>query len=402
MIRRLYVSNYRSIGEGLQLDLGNLTVLVGPNGSGKSNVTDALRFLADCLDRSLEQAVAARRGFREIARWSPDHPREIELAVECERPHGEGFWGFTLAAGVEEDSFVVKREFASFWPRGSDERQRPALDDFLRSPDGMDLPQQIFEGDQLRAFYRSAEGWRGAPGLVPIALHNTSLGLPFAAPTVSNLVDELRSVAVYVLFPNILRAPQPPDPTRPMRSSGDNWASTLKALKRPAWGDELIAGLQRLVGDIDDYRVAQAGGFLIPEFRHGTAGAGGRERWFGAAQESDGTLRLAAMLTALFQEPALSLLGFEEPELAVHPGSIPVLFDFFQEACNRSQILLTTHSPDLLDLVPVDDLRVVDRRGGVTTVARVEERQRDLVRQRLVSTSDLLHAEGLQPEGTPR
>jgi hypothetical protein len=183
-----------------------------------------------------------------------------------------------------------------------------------------------------------------------------------------------------------------------MDTAGSNWSSTLRALDKATWGSELIAALGRLVGDIDDYRVVQAGGFLIPELRHGLD-AEGRERWLGAAQESDGTLRVAAILTALFQQPPLSLIGFEEPELAVHPGAIPLLFDFLKEASTCSQILLTTHSPDLLDLLDIDEIRVVERRGGATAVARVEERQRELVRKRLLSTSDVLHAEGLRQEG---
>lgn len=213
------------------------------------------------------------------------------------------------------------------------------------------------------------------------------------------LMEELRSVAIYSLFPDVLRAPQHPDPSKPMSTKGSNWASTLRALERSSWGAELVAALGRIASDIDEYRVTEAGGFLIPEFRHGID-AQGRERWHGAVQESDGTLRVAALLTALFQEPAPALLGFEEPELGVHPGAISLLYDFLKEASTRSQILLTTHSPDLLDLVPIDGLRVVERRAGATTLARVEERQRELVRKRLMSTSDLLHAEGLRAEGS--
>ena len=161
-----------------------------------------------------------------------------------------------------------------------------------------------------------------------------------------------------------------------------------------------MTGLGRLVGDIDDYEVTNVGDrYLIPRFCHRVAGEHGPARWLAAAQESDGTLRLAGILTALFQQPSPTLLGFEEPELAIHPGALPVLYDFLAEGSVRSQILLTTHSPDLLDLLALDDVRVVERQRGATTVARVEPRQRDLVKKRLLSSSEILHAEGLQPEG---
>jgi AAA domain, putative AbiEii toxin, Type IV TA system len=185
-----------------------------------------------------------------------------------------------------------------------------------------------------------------------------------------------------------------------MSSGGENWASTLAALDRGVWGAELMAALGRLVGDIDDYEVADVGGrYLIPRFRHRLAGEPARSGWLAAAQESDGTLRLAGILTALFQQPSPTLLGFEEPELAIHPGALPVLYDFLAEGSVRSQILLTTHSPDLLDRLALDDVRVVERRSGATTAARVDPRQRELVKKRLLSASEILHAEGLQAEG---
>jgi hypothetical protein len=54
-----------------------------------------------------------------------------------------------------------------------------------------------------------------------------------------------------------------------MSTKGSNWASTLRALERSTWGAELVAALGRIASDIDEYRVTEAGGFLIPEFHHG-------------------------------------------------------------------------------------------------------------------------------------
>jgi hypothetical protein len=89
------------------------------------------------------------------------------------------------------------------------------------------------------------------------------------------LKDHLRTVAVYSLFPNTLRAAQKRIRSYPMTSTGDNWVSTLKALNQKEWGAKLSAALYRITGDIDDDRVVQAGGFVIPEFRHGK-GRGGK------------------------------------------------------------------------------------------------------------------------------
>lgn len=411
MITKVCARNFRSIGERIELELGAMTVLVGPNASGKSNVADVLRFLSECVTTSLASAVAARHGLRALRHGGSWEPSDVLLEVHIEREQGAGIWGFALTSADEYGSLCVKRERAVWFPgKAPDPRTRTRFFELLERPDmtaeeewvtllGSHTRGTTLHGDtkfSVPPHFVTLEAHHHlqAPRLGPVSLTDFT-PLMDVAP----LMEELGSAAIYSLFPDVLRTPQHPDPSKPMSTRGSNWASTLRAIERATWGSELVAALGRIASDIDEYRVTEAGGFLIPEFRHGFD-AQGRERWHGAAQESDGTLRVAALLTALFQEPAPALLGFEEPELGVHPGAIPVLFDFLQEASTRSQILLTTHSPDLLDLVPIDDIRVVERRNGATTLARVEERQRELVRKRLMSTSDLLHAEGLRPEGS--
>ncbi|HEX9736127.1 MAG TPA: AAA family ATPase [Thermoanaerobaculia bacterium] len=68
MIRRLTISNYRSLGQDVDLRLGPLTALVGQNGSGKTNVVDALRFLGDCMRLGLEGAITKRHGIGAVRR----------------------------------------------------------------------------------------------------------------------------------------------------------------------------------------------------------------------------------------------------------------------------------------------------------------------------------------------
>ena len=70
-------------------------------------------------------------------------------------------------------------------------------------------------------------------------------------------------------------------------------------------------------------------------------------------------MRLLGLLTALYQERPPSLIGIEEPELTIHPGAQAVLADVMVEATLRTQVLVTTHSPDLIDRLPIESLRAV-------------------------------------------
>ena len=100
-------------------------------------------------------------------------------------------------------------------------------------------------------------------------------------------------------------------------------------------------------------------------------------------------------MLALYQTPSKLSLVFEEPENAIFPGALSLLADEFKAAPreNRGQVILTTHSPILLDSFDVDSVRAVDMHDGSTLVARVAKEQRQAVKDRLLTTGELLTVE---------
>lgn len=103
---------------------------------------------------------------------------------------------------------------------------------------------------------------------------------------------------------------------------------------------------------------------------------------------------VAGIITALLQNPAPTLIGVEEPELTVHVGAIPLLYDYLKQASLRGQVLVTTHSVELLERLDVDAIRVVERRNGVTNVGPVHQEQRDAIKSRLLTVGDVVDMEG--------
>jgi predicted ATPase len=356
MITKLHVRNYRSIGAPIELDLGRLTALVGPSGAGKSNLADALRLLADTMRWPLAHALAERGGIDGVLHAGADPASGIYLRADVANEHGAGWWSVTIVPENGHDGFRVEREEAAWTPAPHD-------------------------SDTLR-FLRTPKESEAPPAWAPMVLYRTDLALPAyrARGVLTHLADELHGIAVYAILPDTLRAPQAPDPSQPMANGGENWASTLVALEEGGRG-KLVTALRRLVGDIHGCDVLNVGGrHLVPRFRHQVGGEHGPLPWFAAAQESDGTLRLAGILTALFQRPHPTLLGFDEPELAIHAGALAVLYRYLVEGSEGSQVLLTTHSPELLDRLATEDLRLVERPRGATTVARVDPNQRERVK----------------------
>ena len=128
---------------------------------------------------------------------------------------------------------------------------------------------------------------------------------------------------------------------------------------------------------------------------------------------SDGTLRALGVLVALFQRPAtdgraVRLVGIEEPETALHPGAAAVLRSALFEASRHTQVIVTSHSPDLLDDkgISAENIVSVISRGGETILGPVDEASRTSIRDQLFTAGELLRLnqlstdESVQPPAT--
>lgn len=393
MITRLQIKNYRCL-RNVDLSLDRLTVLVGRNGAGKSTVVDVLRFLRDSLESGIDNAVIDRGGIKSLRRWSKSRPYQIEIIATAQRG---SFWGrYTLKISSAGESFRILLEKAEV---GTSESQIQHMferdgDSWLNLPDSTDGTSNVFvERRPLEA---------------------TVLALPAfrIVGDFNRLYQELRG-NFYTIFPNTLRNPQKAGNERVMAEDGKNFGAILREILKEKQGSrELIAALGRVVEGVNDLKVEAVGSYLVTYLQHsdiaqaldngegavsGESGTSGP--WFDLAQESDGTLRLLGMLAALHQKRGALvrplLLALEEPEIALHPGALPVLRDSILEASRRQQIIITTQSADLLDGFDVDALRVVERVGGVSEVGRINANQREVVKRRLFTAGELIRTEGL-------
>lgn len=390
-ITRLRAKNYRSI-RNLDLDLdpesNPLTVLVGPNASGKSNVLDVLRFIRDAVSRGVDFAVSQRQGMESIRhqhRPGRGRPRDVELGMSGTFSGVDLNYNFVLA-GNAAGGYRVKREYGSY-KLGDDSRQvefdirdgrtvKPRDMSALESLPGNLL---FFDHERRFLFGERPDGWETFQYWV--------MGL------------ELSSMRFSHVFPNVMRGPQKQLNTQLLDEDGQNIASVLREMGRgkryPTGIRDILDALSHALPGITDVRSKLIGGYLVLQLEHANID-GGRGIWLDAAQESDGTLRILGLLTAIHQPRLPPLLGIEEPELAIHPGALPILADEFQEASLRMQVMITTHSPDFIDRLPVECIRAVEFTDGETRVGKVSERQASAVRDRLFTPGELHRMEGLE------
>jgi predicted ATPase len=125
---------------------------------------------------------------------------------------------------------------------------------------------------------------------------------------------------------------------------------------------------------------------------------------FWAFSMSDGTLRALGVLTALFQvtgrKHLLSLVAIEEPEMALHPGASGVLFDALREASEERQVLVTSHSPELLDRKDIDaeSILAVIQDDEETKIGKLTEGKKNLLKRQISTAGELLRQNQLRPD----
>ena len=393
MITRIWARNFKSIKE-LDLELGPLTVLVGPNASGKSNVLDILRFIQEALRGSLDSAIASRHGIGSVRRSTPrGGSRDVEVGFLAQASRGTVEHGFVL--GSRSGNYRVKREYSVVTP--SDSLQKAIA---FEIKDGRILkPAGLAEGDFNTSELHLPFFMMGPFYSPRMKIEATEKQQLWAHRDFRNVRRYITASRFYRLFPDTMREPTKPGDATRLLEDGSNLGSMLRdMINRDApFLNEIKEGMGVVVPGLTDLQVQQSGGFNIVKLRHGATDNGSQSSLFDLTQESDGTVRLLGLLTAFYQDYRRSLIGVEEPELTIHPGALAYLAEVMVEASYRTQVIATTHSPDLIDWLPIESLRAVEMRDGITKVGHVAEPQVETVKQGLFTAGELHSMDGLRP-----
>ncbi len=378
MLKSLTIRSFRSLAN-VELRFEPLTLLVGPNGSGKSNVIDALRFIKDALSTSLAVAVSQRGGLRSVRRVSRGHPRHFGFRlVMVIRDHGPPLtseYSFEIGTEPGEGGFSVRQERCV-----------------------------IHRGDESALSFETRDGLFVGGSFAETRLRQPDqLALPLVAnvapePEFFYVLEELTRMRFYSPIPDRIREPQDPTEGNVLLPDGSNAVSVVRELRRHHNDDyTLLCELLAKVVPGVAYVTSRAVGNKETLQFHQLVDDKGNPWRFDPGNMSDGTIRVLAILLAMYQPDQASLIAVEEPESTVHPAAADVLVDVLRAGSRRSQVLVTTHSPDILDSnsIASAEIRVVEKVEGRTEVGPLGARSREAIRDLLYLPGELLRMDEL-------
>ena len=372
MITRLHIKNYRSLKQ-IDLILNQLTVLCGLNGSGKSNIVDSIRFVKESLKFGIKDAISRRGGIRDIL-CKTNNDNEIQIHIEFNKPELCGFYSFAIE--LQEITYSVKREELS-----------------IKTNEGLKDKKTIYFDSKEKILTEEYKEQINPITFPDSIINANELALP-ALRTVSTEINHvfqlLTNSSFYNIIPGQLRYPQLLTDPIPLDEQGKNICSTLRYLKEKTDNSSLLNSLKAAIKNFHNYSVESIGEYVITRIHYST------NRSFELSQESEGTLKILGLLTAMNQSVIMpsSLFVFEEPELNIYPETNHIIGETIKELSLNNKVLITSHSPDLMNIFPVDSIKVIQRNNDITTVGNIIKRQREAIAEKLFSPGEIMRMEG--------
>jgi len=359
-IENLRVQNYRALQDLELKKITPLTVFLGPNGSGKSTIFDVFAFLSECFTVGLRKAWDRRGRFKELRTRGQEGYIIIELKYR--ETLASPLITYHLAINEANNRPYVAEEWLQ-WRRGPKGKPFRFLD--FKEGEGIVISGENPQEEDERISERLDS---------PEFLAVSTLGQLAKHPRVSALRRFITSWYLsYLTADNTRNQPEAGAQER-LSPTGDNLPNVIQYLKEdhPQRLESILQTLSRRIPRLEKVEASiMPNGQLLLQIKDAPF-----QSPILAKFASDGTLKMLAYLTILYDPSPPQLVGIEEPENHLHPRLLPELAEECRAATASTQLMVTTHSPFFVDGLKPEEVWVLYRdENGFTQAKRTSEMQ---------------------------
>lgn len=361
-IEYLQVKNYRALKNIELKEITPLTVFLGRNGSGKSTIFDVFAFLSECFSIGLRKAWDKRGRFKELRTRGEQDPIVIELQYR-QKPYS--------GSGKQKDS---RQRLITYHIAINEDLKGPYIDEEwlqwrrLTSSKGEGRPFRFLNFNKGKGviYVSASEGFpnekdertdENLDSREMLAVN--TLGQFAKHPYVSGLRRFITSWYLSYLTADNARSVPEAGPQEQLSTTGNNLANVIQYLKEqhPERLKEILQTLSRRIPHLEKVESdLMPDGRLLLQIKDAPF-----DKPIQAKFASDGTLKMLAYLTVLYDPSPPQLVGIEEPENHLYPHLLPELADECRIASNQTQLMVTTHSPFFVNGLHPEEVRIIDR-----------------------------------------
>ena len=396
-ITNIKVSNFKSFKD-LDLNLGRFNVVIGTNASGKSNFVEIFRFLRTLEQENLDDAISLHGGPDDIAnrRLGCTEPLCMRMTFDRQMTWAgtkadirvrETTYDFSLRFRSPQNGTLIEKDRLTqkLLARIGDEDVEMSLDilQFQGKPrieigpdDIVERIEKTWASSENPVLRSSDPGFDFFRNFIPIMLAGKEGVLLIQNRALSGFAGAFESmfgrVGVYDIQPQEIKKPHETAGIPRLEKDGKNLALVLKQVLADSEKSRMFHNLLRdMLPFAVEIGVEQyLGVSLLLKLREAY-----HESSLLANLLSDGTVDIAALITALFFEDK-DVVIIEEPERNIHPRLISGLVELMKDASRNRQIIITTHSPEVVRHAGLDNLLLISRnRDGFSTISRPAEKK---------------------------
>jgi len=360
-IESLRVKNYRALRD-LEVKFTPLTVFLGSNGSGKSTIFDVFAFLSECFTQGLRYAWNKRNRFGELRSRGATGP--IEFEIKYREAHDSSPITYHLVIDETPSGPIVAKEILS-WRRGKKFGAPYRFLDFENGKGRVISGENPEEGDAHIEENLSSSDVLAVSTFGQLAKH----------PRVSALRNFITGWYLSYISADNTRGVPESGPQERLSATGDNLPNMIQYLKEqhPQRLNNILSTLSARVPRLEKVDAEMTiDGRLVLQVKDAPF-----DKPIMAKYASDGTLKMLAYLTVLYDPTPPLFIGIEEPENQLHPRLLEGLAEECRGASANTQLMVTTHSPFFVNGLRPEELWVLYRDDeGYTQAIRTSDMER--------------------------